>query len=308
MGTPNNGEYKSTVGVEDLYYALVTQDDSGAYVAGTPKKFAPATEISGEPTSSLETQYADNQPYDVAASEGETKLTVGVTNVPIPVIDEILGKVFDEATGREFDAGGGATPPNVAFGFRSLKSNGKYRYVWFLKGKFSPPKDEASTKTDKAEPKPQSLNFTAIKTTRKFTLSESVSDGLKRVRGDEDSTNFDPTGWFSQVQVPGVTTPSALALSSSTPANNATGVSRSANLTLTFNNTLDSDAVNRIALLDANNAAVAATVTIDATRKIVTIDPTPASLAATAVHTIVAPVIDIFGQTLTAVIKFTTGS
>ena len=31
-----SAEYKSAVGLRDIYYALVTQDDSSAYVAGTP--------------------------------------------------------------------------------------------------------------------------------------------------------------------------------------------------------------------------------------------------------------------------------
>jgi phi13 family phage major tail protein len=255
----------------------------------------------------MDTQYADNQPFDVMTSEGPTNLSVNVTGIPIAILDELLGKVFDVASGREYDAGGGATPPEIALGWRSLKSNGKYKYVWYLKGRFSPPKEEAATKTDKAEPKPQELLFTAIKTIHKFTLSGTVTDGLKRLRGDEDSTAFDPTGWFLQVQVPGTTTPSALALSSSVPVDDATGVSKTANLTLTFNNALDDDAVNRVTLLNASNAVVAGAITLDATKKIITVDPT-ASLAGSTAHTLVAAVTDIYGQHLTCVVTFTTAA
>lgn len=305
--TPNSGEYKSTVGVESLYYALVTQDDSSGYVADTPALLAPVTEIGGEPTSSLDTQYADNQPYDVMASEGETKLTVNVTGVPISTLAILLGKVFDAATGRMFDAGGGATPPDVAIGYKSLKSNGSYKYVWFLKGRFSPPKEDASTKTDKAEPKPQELAFTAIKTIYKFTLSGSITDGLKRIVGDEDSTNFSPTGWFTAVQTPTWSAPSALALSSSVPVDDATGVSKSANQTLTFNNALADDAINSVTLLDDADTVVSAVVTLDATKKIITINPA-ADLDGSTEHKIVAAVTDVYGQTLTSVVTFTTAA
>lgn len=304
---PNANEFKSVCGVEDMYYALVTQDDSGGYVAGTPKQLAPAIDVSLEPTSSLDTQYADNQPYDVAASEGETKISLNVTGIPSEILAELLGKVFDAASGRVFDAGGGATPPEVALGFRFVKTNGSYRYVWYLKGRFSPPKEEASTKTDKAEPKPQSATFTAIKTVATFTLTGSITDGVKRVFGDEDTTNFSATDWFTQVQTPTTTSVSALALSSSTPADDATNVSKTANQTLTYNNPLDANAIYNVALLDNTEAVVAATITIDATKKIITIDPT-SSLAGSTAHKIVASVVDIYGQHLTSVVTFTTAA
>ncbi|BCY18692.1 hypothetical protein hrd7_25410 [Leptolinea sp. HRD-7] len=305
--SPNSGEFKSYVGVKDLYFALITQDDASAYLAGTPELLAPVTQISAEHTSSLDTQYADDQPFDVNASEGESKLTIDVTSVPMKTLATLLGKPFDDSTGRMIDNGGGSTPPDVAILYRSRKSNGKFRYFCYQKGKFSPPKDEATTKTDKAEPKPQQLVFTAVKTIHQFTLPDSTTDGLKRIMGDEDTVNFSGTGWFTQVQVPGSVAPSALALSSSTPTGGATGVSRTSNLTLTFNNALNSHAVKNVTLLDATNTVVASTITIDSTGKIITIDPTP-TLAATTAHTIVAVVVDVFGQALVSIVKFTTGS
>jgi len=38
---PESGEYKSTIGVDQLYYALITQDDDDGYAAGTPAKPGP---------------------------------------------------------------------------------------------------------------------------------------------------------------------------------------------------------------------------------------------------------------------------
>src|SRR3990172_1615709 len=132
-----NTNYKSTVGVDNIYYALVTQDDAAGYVAGAPAYLAPAMTITQAPKSNTKVQYADNQPFDSMSSEGETEMDVEITNIPLELLAVILGRVYDAATGRLFDNGG--TPPDVALGFRSLKSDGTFRYFFFLKGNFAAP-------------------------------------------------------------------------------------------------------------------------------------------------------------------------
>jgi hypothetical protein len=151
------------------------------------------------------------------------------------------------------------------------------------------------------------LEFTAIRTVYLFSLPGAITDSVKRVIGDEDTPSFSATSFFSQVQTPASTTPAVLALSSSVPVDDATGISKTANLTLTYNNALVAGVINTITLLDATQTKLAATITLDATKKIVTIDPT-ASLAGTTAHTLVANALDIYGQTLTSIITFTTAA
>ena len=101
---------------------------------------------------------------------------------------------------------------------------------------------------------------------------------------------------------------SALALSSSTPADAATGVSKTANQTLTFNNALPAGAVNNIALiLPSDGSVVAGTITLDATKKIVTVDPT-SGLTSTTDYLLVYAVTDIYGQALSGSINFQTAA
>src|SRR5687767_537914 len=100
---PTQAEYKSVVGLRDLYYALVTQDDASAYAAGTPAYLAPAMSASQQPASNTKTQYADDGPFDTMSSEGETKINLEATGIPLDVLAIILGKEFDAATGRMFD-------------------------------------------------------------------------------------------------------------------------------------------------------------------------------------------------------------
>ncbi len=303
----NAEEFKSIVGLDEVHVALVTQDDADEYVADTPEDFAPAMEASAEPTTSQETQYADDSPFDVMTAEAETKITLSTTNIPVSVLAKYLGKVFDVASGRMFDTGSGATPPDAALSFRSQKSNGKYRYYQYLKGKFGVPKDEAATVKDKKEAKPSQIIFTAVNTLHKFDVGSGVLKSVKRIMGDEDTLNFDGSHWFDQVQTPVVSTPAVLSLSSSIPVDDALDVSKANDLTLTYNNALIDDVVNHITLLDDNSAPVATAITLSDTKKVITINPDD-SLEGSTAHTLIATVVDIYGQKLTSIITFTTAA
>lgn len=307
--TINADEYKSVVGLDQLYVAEVTQDDSSGYVADTPEYFAPATEASAEPTTSLDTQYADNQPFDVMSSEGETKITLTATAIPIAILSKYLGKVFDVASGRMFDTGGGATPIDCALSFRSMKSNGSYRYFQYLKGRFSVPKDEAVTKADKAEPKPSQIIYTAINTIYKFDCNDGGDDkNVKRIVGDEDTTNFDATDWFTQVQTPTTTTPDALALDGPVdPADNASNVAITKTITITFNNALPVGEIDHVVVVKADGTAIACTNSLDVTHKIMTVNPN-ASLDNSGTYIVAIGVTDIYGDTLNTAVNFATAA
>ena len=88
-------------------------------------------------------------------------------------------------------------PPHLAIGFKSLKSNGKYRYVWLLKGMAQSVIEEYATKKDSVD----------VKTPKtKFIFMSRVNDDKLKNTADEDSEDF--TGalnWFKRV--PGDTTP-----------------------------------------------------------------------------------------------------
>lgn len=304
--TVNAAEYKSKIGLDSLYIAEVTVDTAAIYTADTPEYFAPAAEASQEPSTSFAVQYADDQPYDVMTAEGETKITLKVTGIPLAMLAKITGRVFNAASGQMWDNGG--TAPYIALSFRAKKSDGSYRYYQFLKGKFDMPKEELSTLEDAPDPKPMELTYTAIKPVHTWNLG-SVTESVKRIVGDTSTTNFSATSWFSQVQVPSVAAPSALSLSSSTPADAATGVSVSANQTLTFNNALVAAAIYGVAIYKVSDGTLVAMATgypsLDTARKVMTLDPT-ASLTGATAYLIVYHVTDIYGQTLQGAINFTT--
>lgn len=297
-------QQKSVVGLRDLYYALVTQDDVDAYAAGTPAILAPAVAASHKPKNSSKIQYADDGAFDTLVSEGETEIELEVTNIPLSILAIVLGKEYDAVNGRMFD-NAGAVPPDVALGFRSVKSNGSYKYFWYLKGKFSMPDEEQMTKGEAPEPKTIKIKFTAVKTIYAFDLGD-ISDGVKRVVGDEDISGFSGTTWFDDVQVPVAGSPAAFTCTPS-PADAATGVSVSANVVLTFSNALQSGMENHILLTEDDGTIKANARTINAARTIVTLDPTVNFSASTVYLVALAGVKDIYGQTLAdTVYDFTT--
>lgn len=297
-------KYGEFVGVDNLYIALVTQDSATGYIAGAPEYLAPAAEIAGEPEISNKTTYYDNKPANTYVTEGKTELKITVSNVPAKLAAKILGKSYNEATGRVYDSGE-ANPPDFALGFRYSLGSSDFRYYWFLKGTFSGGAEEASSKSNDVDVKTYTLTFTAVPTTKQWTI-DAVLKSLKRVLADTTDDAFDATGWFTQVQTPDtVGTPAALALSSSDPADAETDVAVDSNLTLTYNNAIEDYSIT---VVDTTTlTAIAVTIQKDATNKIITITPDDDLDASTNYAIVVAKVKDTYGQTLAnTVIDFTT--
>lgn len=304
--TYNPVEQRSKIGLDNLYFALVTQDDAAAYVAGTPEYLAPLATAVKEPQSASVIQYMDNAPFDVMTAEGETKITLEVSGLAQAQLAVITGKAFDVANGSMY--GNSGIPPYVALGFRSMKSNGGYHYDWFLKGKFDLAiKEEEATLSDKPSPKTLSLVFTAVKTIYKFALPGSIVDGVKFRSGDDDTASFTAGAtWFGQVQTPVTTTPSALAMTPAVPTNGASAQATSVVCTLTFNNALATgEEFDCILVNNTSHAVIAGVNTIDATRKIVTVAHTAALPAATNI-TVMYTVRDVYNQVLVGTSSFTT--
>jgi len=225
------------------------------------------------------------------------------------VIAQLKGATFDSATGRVFDDADPALAPYFALGYRFKKSNGHYRYRWYLKCRVEPPGEEAQSESNSVNFKPQTLKIRALKTIYKFDLLGDASKmkGVKRVHGDEDADNFDASTWFNAVQQPVAGSPGAFTVTP-VPADGASGVSVSANLTLTFSNALAGNSEAGIVLVDADSQApVAVARTINSGRTVVTLDPSSDLDSATNYLIILHDVYDIHGQALTnTVVNFTT--
>ena len=307
----NQAEKKVVVGVDKAFIALITQDDENGYVAGVPQSLAPAMELKAIPSTASETLYADNAPEDNVSAEGETEIELISPNFAESTVAMLKGATYDTATGRVYDNADPSRAPYFALGYRFKKSNGKYRYRWYLKCRIEPPSEEAQSQGDAVNFKPQTLKIRALKTKYQFDLEGdgSLMDGVKRAHGDEDADNFNASGWFDAVQVPVAGTPAAFTLSAS-PVDGATGVLVGANIVLTFSNALAGGREAGIVLVDADSQApVAVARTINSARKVVTLNPSSDLSTATDYLVVIHDVVDIHGQALAStVLNFTTES
>lgn len=294
---PDN--YKPILGADNMYYALITQDDADAYAAGTPKYLAPLVNIALKPKVGTKTDYADNKAFESLFNEGESEADVEIIGLPLDKKAELLGRTWDAVNKRMYD--GGETPPYVALGYRAEKSDGTFKYYWYLKCQFMPPDEEAATKTESPEPKHPKLKLKAIFTTHEFDVDGVNSKSQKKVEADTAISGTDVSTWFDNVQVPAPGTPSALTCTPS-PADGAVGQATSVAITLTFNNPLASGAENGIGLVrEDTQAAIAVTRSINAARTVVTL--AHSALTATKTYLItVNGVTDIYGQTLADVV------
>jgi phi13 family phage major tail protein len=296
-------KYGEFVGVDKLYAAIVLEDSEDSYIADTPEYFAPAAEISGEPEIENSTTYYDNVAANNYVTEGKTTLTIIVSGVPADVAAKYLGKKYDASSGRVYDSGD-PNPPDVALAFRFNKGKAGYRYYQYLKGTFSGGTEEAATKTSTIDIKTYQMTFTAVSTTHKWEIDGEMKP-IKRIFGDTADVAFDPAGWFDVVQTPDTASaPDALTLVSSNPADDATGVVITSDITLTFSNTIQS---YTIALLDDVYAPVAVEVSKNSTGKVVTVSPVGDLDPDTEYLLFVTEIKDIYNQKIVnTVIKFKT--
>jgi len=173
------------VGLENLVYAKLTDEATKAYA--TPVKIAPVINAKIKPKINSAILYGDNRAVETVSALGEVEIELEVTDISLEVQAVLLGHDLDIVTGvMTFNANDVA--PYVAIGFKSKKANGKYRYVWLLKGKFKEFEDEYATTEDK-------VKFTTPKIKGTFLTRE---DGKWKYTADEDSGEV-PVGFLSAV-------------------------------------------------------------------------------------------------------------
>lgn len=179
----------ATIGLRDVYYALLTEDPAnGVATYETPVRMVGAISANINPNTSTATLFADDGPADSAATLGEISLELNMADIDLQTQAVLLGHTYE---GGILKKKGADVPPWVAIGFRTLKSNGKYRYYWLNKGKFAVPEDDLATKGDSIEFKTPTISGAFVK--------RDSDDEWQRV-GDEDDDAFTDemkTAWFT---------------------------------------------------------------------------------------------------------------
>lgn len=289
------------IGLKDVYYALLTTDPvGGTPTYETPVKIAGAISANINPNASNETLFADDGPYETASTIGQISLELNVADLPLPVQAVLLGHSYEGAILKRKSSD---IPPWVAIGFKTLKSNGKYRFTWLSKGKFSIPEQNNETRGD-------SVNFQTPTITGSF-VKRDADDEWER-HADEDDVDYLAsigTGWFTDPLGSADTT--APTVSTTVPTNNGTNVAANSTFVWNFSEALKLSTVtaaNFFLLKESDGSVVAGALSINAARTQVTFTPT-GNLTASAVYRayVTTNVKDLAGNALAAtnITKFT---
>ena len=215
------------VGVDMLYYAILTQDDSGGVSYGTPVRIHNLTNVGLNFNAQFGTFFADDGPRATHSQIGEVDVNLTVGDLTGEQVAALIGANYNSGTGL-VDYAVTASAPEVAIGFRSKKSNGHYRYMWMLKGVFGVPDSEFQTQEG-------SINFQPQSITGKFMGRMNDDRVFRRVDTDDDNFVFAglPDSWFVDPDATGGM-PAAMAVSTIDPAEGAAGVALASTIDITF--------------------------------------------------------------------------
>lgn len=234
------------VGLKNLYYAELTQDTPAGAAYDVPVRISGAIEANINPNASVDTLFADDAPYEVAATLGKITVEIRVADLPQAVYAFLLGHTISQGVVASKSSD---TPPWVALGFQSLKSNNYYKYVWLLKGKFMEPEQTHETKGE-------SINFQTPTITGNFVAREY--DAAWKLETSEDAADYSAAvgeAWFDAVGATPDVTPLTVEV---TPEDGASAVVASSNIVWTFNKTIQVSTITsaNFMLIKATNGTV----------------------------------------------------
>lgn len=248
------------VGLEGLVYAIMTDEATNTYDA--PVAIAPAVKASIKPKVNSATLYGDNRAVETASSLGETDVEIETTSMSLAVLAALLGHTIDQNTGVMTHSSSDSAP-YVAIGFKSLKTNGKYRYIWLLKGKFMESDDEYETGEDKPKFKIPKIKATFV----------TRLDGKWKYSADDDDGTV-PTTFLDAVYSPTIDLVAPTV--SCSPVDGAIDVAVGSNIVFTFNKAINPATMTsaNIFLMKADGTVAPASLTIGTNNTVVTLNPT----------------------------------
>lgn len=196
------------IGCDNLVYAKMTTEDTAetAPAYGTVTKAPGVMSININPNGSLETLFADDGPMESASTLGRIEVEIQKNELTTQNKADLLGHEIDENGAVVY--GDSDIPPYVAIGFRTLKSNGKYRHVWLYKGKFTEPEDNNETKGDSINFQSDTISGQFTKLNYAYTVNgKSVRPWKYELDGDNENASEEVINkWFDAPVMPGAAT------------------------------------------------------------------------------------------------------
>ncbi len=171
----------STIGLKNVVLAPLLTDTDEGHTYGDLQLVAGAIEASVTPDNAdPEVQFADDIEFDTLYPDPEISFKLKMADIPLIIQEKIFANAIDDngvliRTAQD-------KPPYFAIGFKSEKSDGKFRYVWLYKVRAKPVTENFATKEGKTiNRQTPEVEFTAIKRTH---------DGRYQAVADEGEGGF----------------------------------------------------------------------------------------------------------------------
>lgn len=233
-------------GVTDLVCAEVLSDTAEGYTTGEVFEIAGLAEATKTNSSTNAAHYYNNMPAVVVSNIASDTLNLNVSAIPLKVLATITGQKYDSTKGALYE--GHRDFKYFAVGYKTFKTDGSPVYVWRLKGTFNIPDQNNITENESTDANGQTLVYTGIRTTYKFTNNTDKygqPQGANSVVVDVAADLADVSTFFDEV-----TTPDTLQAKTPTTMYSVT-------------NTLTHCTTNNAATSVASGSAYAATITAD---------------------------------------------
>ena len=165
----------STVGLKNMVIAPLTVDTEETLTYGDLQLVAGAIEATITPDNAdPDIQYADDIEFDVLYPDPELTFTTKMADIPLAIQEMIFGNNIDD-NGVLIRT---STDKPPYFGFKSEKSNGKFRFVWLYKVRAKPLTENYATKEGTTiNRQTGEVEWTAIKRTHDSRYQAVADEG-----------------------------------------------------------------------------------------------------------------------------------
>ncbi len=171
----------STVGLKNMVIAPLTADTEETLTYGDLQLVAGAIEASIAPQNTdPDIQWADDVEFDALYPDPELTFTTKMADIPLAIQEQIFGNQIDD--NGVLIRSASDKPPYFAVGFKSEKSNGKYRFVWLYKVRAKPLTENYATK--------EGTTITRQTGDVEWTAIKRTNDGRYQAVADEGENGF----------------------------------------------------------------------------------------------------------------------
>ena len=201
---PNNPtaspKVSSTVGLKNVVLSPLLTDTDEGHTYGDLQLVAGAIEASVTPDNAdPDIQYADDTEFDTLYADPKISFKLKMADIPLTIQEMFFANTIDDngvliRTAQD-------KPPYFAIGFKSEKSDGKFRYVWLYKVRAKPLTENFATKEGKTiNRQTPEVEFTAIKRTHDGRYQAVADEGENGFTAEKAATFL--TGVYEPVITP----------------------------------------------------------------------------------------------------------